>query len=221
MKKFTLELELLLQERFWSNSCIKDNFNLDLLSNEMETEPVLVSRLLYGAFDMDELVEVLDSGDYSLEDKDGDRYYLVYPDTIYWLEDTVGFSTDLNQDVVTYLQMTLKSVNELAIRMVLQVFMEDENHVVLDSLFDGQGVIVEPAQIDSDGTLLMATEDENNSTFDADKISILKDIAYLRLRTGMHAAKGEENFVKIYASYALSYEMSLTANAIINNGDLN
>jgi len=221
MKQFTFGIGIIVAGALLITSCVQDNFNLDLLSDEMETEPVLVVPLLYGSFDMDQLVEVLDSGDYSLQDKDGERFYLVYPDTIYWLEDTVGFSTDLNQDVVTYIQMTLKSVNELAIRMVLQVFMEDENHVVLDSLFDGQGVIVEPAQINSDGTLLMATEDENNSTFDADKISILKDIAYLRLRTGMHAAKGEENFVKIYASYALSYEMSLTANAIINNGDLN
>jgi len=221
MKKFNIGIGILVAGALLANSCMKDNFNLDLLSDEMETEPALNLPLLYGAFDMDDLVEVLDTGDYSLEDEDGERYYLVYPDTIYWLDDTYGFSTDLNQDVVTYIQMTLKSVNELAIRMVLQVFMEDENHVVLDSLFDGRGIILEPAQIDSDGKLIMATEDENKSTFDENKISILKDIAYLRLRTGMHSTKGEEDFVKIYASYALNYEMSLTANARINTGDLN
>jgi hypothetical protein len=202
-------------------SCMQDNFNLDLLSDEMETEPTLVLPLIYGFFDMDDLAEVLDAEDYSLEDEDGERYYMVYPDTIYWLDETVDFSSELDQDVVTYLQLTVNSVNELAIKMALQVFMEDENHVVLDSFFDGQGVILEPSQIDSDGRLIEATEDENSSTFEEDEISGIKDVAFLRFRAGMHAAKGEDEFVKIYASYALSYEMSFIANAVLNTGDLN
>jgi len=170
---------------------------------------------------MDDLVEVIDEGDYALEDEDGERYYLVYPDTIYWLDETVDYDTELDQDVITFIQMTVSSVNELAIRMALQIFFEDENHVVIGSLFDNGGVLLEPAQIDSDGQLIEASEDENSSSFDTDKINILNDIAYLRVRAGMHAAKGEEDFVKIYASYALNYEIALTANAKINTGDLN
>lgn len=201
-------------------SCVKDNFDLDKLNDEMETEPVLNLPLIYGGFNMDDLVEVLDSGDYSLEDPDGERYYLVYPDTIYWLDDTVGFSTDLNQDEVTYIQMAVNSVNELAIKMVLQIYFEDENHVVLDSLFDNLGVYLGPAQIDNDGKLIQATENENSSTFDDYKLGILDDIAYMRVRAGMHAEKGDSLFVKIFATYALEYEIMLTANAVINTGDL-
>jgi hypothetical protein len=163
----------------------------------------------------------LSDEDYSLEDEDGERYYLVYPDTIYWLDETVDFSGELDEDVVTFFQLTVNSVNELAIRMALQVFMEDENHVVIDSLFDGQGVLLESAQIDSDGKLIQATEDENSATFEEDKISIINDVAFLRFRAGMHSAKGEDEFVKIYASYALIYEMSFIANAVLNTGDLN
>ena len=219
MKRFTIAM--LLTGGLLITSCIQDNFNLDVLSDEMETEPTLVLPLIYGFFDMDDLVEVIDSGDYSLEDEDGERYYLVYPDTIYWLDETVDFSGELDQDVVTFFQLTVNSVNELAIRMALQVFMEDENHVVIDSLFDGRGVILEPAQVDSDGKLIQATEDENSSTLEEDEISIINDVAFLRFRVGMHAAKGEEEYVKIYASYALSYEMSFEANAVLNSGDLN
>lgn len=221
MKQFTFCIAILLSGALLITSCIQDNFNLDLLSDEMETRPSLVLPLIYGFFDMDDLVEVIDTGDYSLEDEDGERYYLVYPDTIYWLDETVDFSGELNQEMVTYIQVTVKSVNELAIRMALQVFMEDENHVVLDSFFDGQGVILEPSQVDNDGKLIKSAEDENSATFEEDKISIIDDVAFLRFRAGMHAAKGEDAFVKIYASYALSYKMSLTANVLLNTGDLN
>lgn len=221
MKKLIFGFIFLLAGALFLASCIQDNFNLDLLSDEMETEPVLNLPLLFGGFDMDDLVEVIDEEDYSLEDEDGERYYLVYPDTIYWLDETVDYDTELDQDVITYVRMTVPSVNELAIRMALQIFFEDENHVVIGSLFDNGGVLLEPAQIDSDGKLIEASEDENSSTFDADKIDMLDDVAYLRVRAGMHAAKGEEDFIKIYASYALNYEIALTANARINTGDLN
>lgn len=220
MKQLSIVFSILFAGAFLTMSCVKDNFDLDKLNDEMETEPVLNLPLIYGGFNMDDLVEVLDSGDYSLEDPDGERYYLVYPDTIYWLDDTVGFSTDLNQDEVTYIQMAVNSVNELAIKMVLQVYFEDENHVVLDSLFDNLGVYLGPAQIDNDGKLIQATENENSSTFDDYKLGILDDIAYMRVRAGMHAEKGDSLFVKIFATYALEYEIMLTANAVINTGDL-
>jgi hypothetical protein len=221
MKQITFGLAILLAGALLITSCVQDNFNLDVLSDEMETEPTLVLPLIYGFFDMDDLAEVLDAEDYSLEDEDGESYYLVYPDTIYWLDDIVEFSNDLNQDVITYLEMDVNSINELAIKMVLQIYFEDENHVVLDSLFDNLGVYLAPAEIDDDGKLLEAAVNENSSTFDEYKLSILDDIAYMRVRAGMHAEKGDSLFLKIYASYALNYEILLTANAIINTGDLN
>lgn len=221
MKKNMIRILSLLAVTLFMASCMKDNFNLDLLSEEIETEPVLALPLIYGGFDMDDLAEVIDDEDYSLEDEDGDRYYLVYPDTIYWLDDVVEFETELDQDVLTYLRIDVASLNELAIRMALQIYMEDENHVVLDSVFDDGGVLLEPAQIDSDGKLIEATEDENRSTFDADKIALVDDVAFMRVRAGMHASKGEEDYVKIYAEYALDYKISFLANARINSGDLN
>lgn len=221
MKQLSIILSIIFAAFLLITSCVQDNFDLDMLSDEMELEPVLNLPLTYGYFDMDDLAEVIDSEDYSLEDEDGERYYLVYPDTIYWLDETLDFSTDLNQDVVTYMEMNLKSVNELAIKMVMQVFFEDENHVVLDSLFDNLGVYLGPAEIGSDGKLIKATENENGSTFDEDKLGILDEIVFMRVRAGMHASKGDSLFVKIYASYALNYEMALEVHTKINTGDLN
>lgn len=221
MKQLSIILSIIFAAFLLITSCVQDNFDLDMLSDEMELEPVLNLPLTYGYFDMDDLAEVIDSEDYSLEDEDGERYYLVYPDTIYWLDETLDFSTDLNQDVVTYMEMNLKSVNELAIKMVMQVFFEDENHVVLDSLFDNLGVYLGPAEVGSDGKLIKATENENGSTFDEDKLGILDEIVFMRVRAGMHASKGDSLFVKIYASYALNYEMALEVHTKINTGDLN
>lgn len=221
MKKFKFGILSLMAGIIFLASCTKDNFDLNMLSDEMETEPVLALPLIYGGFDMDDLAEVIADEDYSLEDEDGDRYYLVYPDTIYWLDETVEFETELDQEVVTYLQIDLNSLNELAIRMALQIYMEDENHVVLDSVFDDGGVILEPATVDSDGKLVEATEDDNSSTFDDDKIALVDDVAFMRVRAGMHAAKGDDEFVKIYADYALDYKISFLANAKLNTGDLN
>ncbi len=82
MKQITFGLAILLAGALLITSCVQDNFNLDVLSDEMETEPTLVLPLIYGFFDMDDLAEVLDAEDYSLEDEGGESYYLVYPDTI-------------------------------------------------------------------------------------------------------------------------------------------
>lgn len=222
MKIFKYGILILLAGTLFLASCMKDNFDLELLSDEMETEPALALPLIYGGFDMDNLAEVIADEDYSLEDEDGDRYYLVYPDTIYWLDETVEFGSELNQDVVTYFQIDVNSLNELAIRMALQIYMEDENHVVLDSVFDGRGVMLDPAIVDADGKLIEATEDDISSTFDTDKISLISDVAYMRVRAGMHSAKGDDDdFVKIYAEYALDYKISFVVNAILNTGDLN
>ncbi|MFO7669397.1 MAG: hypothetical protein R6W31_07040 [Bacteroidales bacterium] len=221
MKQLIFGFSILLAGMLLVTSCMQDNFDLDLLSDEKEIEPGLVVPLIFGSFNMDDLAEVMDTVDYSLEDENGVPYYLVYPDTIYWVDESVDFISGLNQDVVTYLQLKVNSVNELAIRMALQVYLEDENHVVLDSLFDDRGIVLDPAQIDSNGKLVNVTVDESSSTFDAYKISILGDIAYLRIKAGMHAAKGEADFVKIYSSYSINYEMSLTAETRMNTGDLN
>lgn len=221
MKKFFLISGFFFAGLVLLSSCVKDNFDLDRLSTEMELEPALAAPLLFGSFNMDDLVGVMDTIDYSLKDEEGERYYLVYPDTVYSLSDTVGFSTGLEEDRVTSLDLYIKSRNELAIRMEMQIYMVDENNVVLDSVYDGQGLILGPAEIDSDGELLEATENENSSSFDEEKIGRLDDIAYLWVKAGMHAAKGEEDFVKIYAKYSLSYEISLSLTTRINIGDQN
>jgi len=221
MKRNLIGISLLLSMVLLISSCIKDNFDLDTLSTEMELTPDLVLPLIYGAFDMDDLVEVLDTGDYSLEDGDGTRYYLVFPDTIYSLDETVDFSSDFNEDVVDYLQIKVNTVNEMAIRMVLQIYLEDENHEVLGTFFDNEGVLLDPAQIDDDGKLLEAAVDENSSTLEEEFLSILNEAAYMRVRTGMYAPSSGMDFVKIYASYALSFDISMEVHAKINTGDLN
>jgi hypothetical protein len=203
----------LLVAGFMLTNCHQEYFEMDRLSTKMELEPGLVGPLLYGSIGMEDVIEVLDSNDYSIEDEAGLTYYLIYADTIYSVDDTTRFETSLPEDVVTQLQINLKTVNELPFSMELQVYMEDENNAVLDSVFDSQGVVLAPAQVDSDGKLIAAIEDENSSTFDTEKISILDSVAYLRVKSKMLVANEGVNFVKVYATYSMDYELSLSAKA--------
>jgi hypothetical protein len=196
--------------------CNREYFELDRLSTEIELEPGIVAPLIYGSFGISDLVEVLDSADYTFEDEDGMPYYLVYTDTIFSVDDTVEFDTGLEDDIVTYLKVSLRTVNEMPLEMDLQIYLEDANQVVLDSVFDNLGIVVEPSQVDSDGKLIAASEDDNSSTFDVDKIGILKDVAYLRVKSKMAALMEGVDFVKIYTAYSLEYELSISTNVRLN-----
>ena len=200
-------------------TCHKEYFELEKLSDEMLYEPTIVLPLLFGSFDMSDIAEVIDSTDYTLEDEEGEPYYLVYTDTIFTLDDTVEFEPGLEEDRVTYLRLTTQSINELALDMVMQIYLQDTNYVVLDSVFDNNGIELGPAQIDSDGRLITATEDENSSTFEAEKIGILDEVSFLWVKARMRAAKEGEDFVKIYAAYSLEYDISLLVNASVNTSD--
>ena len=203
----------LLAVSFVFTTCHKEYFELDRLSSQNELEPGLVAPLMYGSFTMEDLIEFLDSADYSMEDEAGLAYYLIYADTIYSVDDTTGFEPGIEDNVVTQLQVNLKTINELPFDILLQIYFEDINRMVLDSVFDGQGLVLAPAQIDSDGELIVIPEDENSSTFDKEKINVLDSVAYLRVRSQMLVANEGELFVKVYATNSMDYELSLSAKA--------
>ena len=223
-RKHIIGFVMLLAGGLLFTACHKEYFESDKISDEVEIEPELVFPLINGSMTMDNVAEVLDPSDYTLVDDDGLSYYLVYGDTIYLVEETVESDFDdgdLNADVVTGVQISMRTVNELAIQIELQVYLEDENHVVLDSLFDNNGVVLNPAQIDSDGKLIQAAEDENGATFDSDKIEMLNNVAYTRISWRMISANEGEDFVKIYAAYTVAYEMSIWAMFRLNSRELN
>lgn len=209
-------LFILLSGGIMLTMCNREYFELDRLSTEIELEPGIVAPLIYGSFGISDLVEVLDSADYTFQDEDGEPYYLVYADTIFSVDEKVEFDAGLENDKVTYLKISFRTVNEMPLEMDLQIYLEDANQVVLDSVFDNLGIIVEPSQVDSDGKLITASEDDNSSTFDADKIGMLKDVAYLRVKSKMAALKEEVDFVKIYAAYSLDFELSISTNVRLN-----
>jgi hypothetical protein len=214
MKRHILSgILFLMAVSFLLTTCHKEYFELDRLSTEMELESGLVGPLMYGSFTMEDLIEFLDSTDYSMEDESGLTYYLIYADTIFSVDDTTRFETDLPEDMVTMLQMNLKTVNELPFYMELQVYMEDENNTLLDSVFDNQGIVLAPAQLDGDGKLIEFTEDENSTTFDVEKINLLDSVAYLRVKSKMLVANEGVDIVKVYATYSMNYKLSLSAKA--------
>ena len=204
--------------------CHQANFEMDRLSTEMEIEPELVLPLMHGSMAMEDLIEGVDSNDYALVDEDGLLYYLIFADTIFTVDETIESDfgdSDLDAFMVEQLKITMKTVNQLPIKVEVQVYLEDENNVVLDSLFDNNGIILGPSLTDSDGKLIEATEDENSASFDNEKIEVLDDVVFTRLSATMITTKGDEVFVKIYSQHSLDFEISIWANLRLNTRDLN
>ena len=63
-------------------TCHKEYFELNRLSDEIELEPELVAPLMYGSMSLEDIVELVDSLDYTEVDEEG-LIYIVYSDTAF------------------------------------------------------------------------------------------------------------------------------------------
>jgi hypothetical protein len=81
MKRLFFGICFLLPGFLLMNSCLKDNFDLDRLSTEVELEPELVAPLIYGSMSMLDITALFDSVSYIDEDPEG-LIILVYGDTL-------------------------------------------------------------------------------------------------------------------------------------------
>ena len=91
------------------NSCHKEQFQLDKLSDEIEIQTDLVAPLIYGSMGMGEIVAEFDSSGYVGEFEDG-LLFLTYSDTLVnvkvdtldlvidGLYNEIYFDTDVSED---------------------------------------------------------------------------------------------------------------------------
>ena len=63
------------------NSCNKESFELNRLSDEIELQPSLIAPLIYGSMMIGDIVELVDSAD-SFNEFDDGLIYLAYMDTL-------------------------------------------------------------------------------------------------------------------------------------------
>jgi hypothetical protein len=139
--------------------------------------------------------------------------------TEYTLEDTVEFAPgSVGNDTVSLQDLVVKvnTVNELPIELGLQIYLMDESYVVLDSVFDGQPVFLSSSEVDGQGKLAQAGEDTNTISFPEEKLGILEETQFLKVKARMITAESGIPFVKFYSDYSLDYTISFYANLRIN-----
>jgi hypothetical protein len=143
--------------------------------------------------------------------------------TQYALEDTLEFELGdkgIDTSMVKNVQVTVSTVNELPIELGLQVFLLDESHLVLDSIFDGDAVFLPASVVDDRGLLVSASEMSNTIDFHTEKLGKLEHVRYIQLEARMVTSGLGEQFVKFYSDYSLDFEISMYASFRINIQEL-
>jgi len=143
--------------------------------------------------------------------------------TGYALSDTMEFGGEgegIDTGPVEHAQVTVGTVNDLPIHLGLQIYMMDENYTVLDSVFDGEAVIIEASSVDTDGKLVQASEESNTIDFPVEKLAKLNDVRYMQVEAWLITSEMGMPFVKIYSDYSLSFEISVLGKFRINTNEL-
>lgn len=137
-------------------------------------------------------------------------------------EDTLEFQVGeegVDTALVKEAEATLYTSNQMPVQLALQAYMLDENHVLVDSLFDGQQIILGASVVDGEGKLVQPTEETIEVTLNVKKLGELKDVRYLRFRASMATSEPGDP-VKFYEDYRLDFELSMHAKVKINSREL-
>jgi hypothetical protein len=139
------------------------------------------------------------------------------------LEDTLEFEIGeegVDTSLVKYARITLSTFNELPIELKTQVYMLNQYHMVLDSVFAGEVPVLAASQVDADGRLMLPSEETSSALFPAEKLALLEEVRFLLVRASLLTSELGGQFVKFYADYTLDYEISMDANVRINTREL-
>jgi hypothetical protein len=139
------------------------------------------------------------------------------------MEDTMEFemgAPGIDTSMVRQVKLTMSTVNELPIKLDLQVYLLDEFYQVLDSVFGENVVILAASEVDQEGKLIQAGEEANTAIFPAEKLGKLEEIRYLQVQARMNTSELGSKDVKLYSDYSLDFKLSLFADLFINSREL-
>jgi len=143
--------------------------------------------------------------------------------TQYALEDTLEFDfgdEGIDTSMVKDVQLKVSTVNELPIELDLQLYLLDEFHSVIDSVFEQDGVFLPASEVDADGLLLSASEQNSIADFYTEKLDRLENVHYIRVAARLVTSELGQQFVKFYSDYSLEFEISMHASFRINTKEL-
>jgi len=127
-----------------------------------------------------------------------------------------GIDTSLVKDVV----LSVSTINELPLQLGLQIYLLDESHAVLDSIFDGTPPLLPPSEVDLDGRLVSASEKNNRINFPTERLGVLEQTHFMRVEARIISSGSGDQYVKFYSDYSLDFEISFFAKLRINTREL-
>lgn len=139
------------------------------------------------------------------------------------MEDTLGFEWDeegIDTSLILEANLSVSTVNELPLKLDLQVYLMDAYYEVMDSLFTDEQVILAASEVDGDGKLLNAGEESNTAFFPPEKLEKLGEVRYLLIQARVNTAEEGNRDVKVYSQYSLDFDLSLLARLRINSREL-
>ena len=145
---------------------------------------------------------------------------LDFRSTVIALEDTIEFEMGdqgIDTSMIRQVNLTMSTVNELPIKLDLQVYLLDEFYQVLDSVFGDNQVLLAASEVDQEGKLIQAGEEANTAIFPAEKLGKFEEIRYLQVHARMNTSELGSKDVKLYSDYSLDFKLSLFADLIINS----
>ena len=143
--------------------------------------------------------------------------------TQYAMEDTLEFELGeegIDTTVVRDVQLKVSTVNELPIELDLQLYLLDESHVLIDSVFEQDVVFLPASEVDAGGLLVSASEQSNTANFHTEKLGRLEQVRYIVVAARIVTSGLGEQYVKFYSDYSLEFEISMYADFIINTRKL-
>jgi hypothetical protein len=148
---------------------------------------------------------------------------LDFKSTGFALTDTMEFviaEDGIDTSMVKNAEITVTTINKLPIELMLQVFLLDSNHVVVDSVFDDNVPILGASLVDNNGITTEGVEEINTVEFPAEKLGKLEEVSYMQVRARMITSNQGGQFVKVMSYYTLDFKISMLANFRINTRKL-
>jgi len=141
----------------------------------------------------------------------------------YALTDTMEFTVGdegIDTSLVKNVVISVSTVNELPLQLGLQIYLLDESHTELDSIFDGPPPLLPASEVDLDGRLVSANEKNNRINFPTERLGVLEQTHFMRVEARIVSSGSGDQYVKFYSDYSLDFEISFYANLRINTREL-
>lgn len=143
--------------------------------------------------------------------------------TGYALSETLEFEIEeevVDTSIIRNVEVSITTVNDLPVELMMQVYLLDENQLLIDSIFDDSRPVLAASVVDSEGKFVEASEETNTVEMPVEKLGRLGEVRYLEFQTVMTTSGEGSQFVKIYSYYTLEYAISVMAETRINPKEL-